>query len=66
MTHNEALEKARLDAGLTQQEVAEHLGISQPRVSRFEKGVGSFPSIDRLIQMADLYKVSLDRLVGRK
>lgn len=65
MTPNEALRAARIDAGLTQYEVAESLGISQPRVARFENGSGSFPQIDRLIQLADLYHCTLDKLVGR-
>lgn len=65
MTINEALVEARLDAGMTQKEVAEHMGVTQTRISRIETGSGSFPSISQLVQLADLYKISLDKLVGR-
>ncbi len=65
MTLCEALKSARLQANLTQKQVAEALHISQPAVAQFEKGQGSEPSVSRLIQLANLYKISLDVLVGR-
>lgn len=34
----EALIRARMEAGLTQAQVAEKMGISQPRVAQFESG----------------------------
>lgn len=40
-----ALTKARLSAGLSQAQVAERMGTSQPAVSRIESGRGA-PSID--------------------
>jgi len=61
----EALKSARLQANMTQKEVAEALHISQPAVVKFENGIGSEPSVSRLIQLADLYKVTMDVLCGR-
>jgi transcriptional regulator with XRE-family HTH domain len=66
LTYNEAMRAARINAGLTQNEVAEALHVARPIVSKFESGVGSAPSISRLIELADLYKISIDELVGRK
>lgn len=63
--YNEAMKCARLQANLTQKEVAEALKISQPAIARWENGIGSEPSISRLIELADIYKISIDKLVGR-
>ena len=41
------LRDARLDAGLTQREVAERAGTSQPAIARYEAG-RSLPDIDTL------------------
>ncbi len=47
-----------------QSELAEHLHVSQQVVSNYERGV-SEPDIEFLKRAADLYKISLDELVGR-
>ena len=60
----EALKSARLRANMTQKEVAEALGISQPVVAGWEIGKGS-PSVTRLIELADIYNTTIDKLVGR-
>lgn len=55
---------ARYAAGLTLEQVAEALHVSKVAISKFECGIGSEPRICRLIQLADLYKISIDELVG--
>lgn len=65
MTYNEALRRERLRAGLSQKEVAEILNVAQPLITKWEKGEGSAPNISRLIQLADAYNTSIDKLVGR-
>lgn len=50
---------------LTQKEVAECLGISQPSYIRYENGSAE-PTLENLIKLADLFDVSLDDLLGRK
>lgn len=64
--YNEAIKSCRLDAKLTQRKVAEALHVSQQAVAKWERGEGSEPNISRLIELADIYNVSLDKLVGRK
>lgn len=66
MLYTEALKSARLKANMTQEEVAEALHVSKGVISHWEMGRGSEPSIGRLIQLADVYKVSIDELIGRK
>ena len=49
---------------LTQQQVAQHLGISQPSYIRYEQGTAE-PSYDNLVKLANLFDVSIDYLLGR-
>lgn len=59
------IKKARLDAGYTQNQVAELTGISQSILSNLEKGKRE-PSIENLGILADFYEVSIDWLLGTK
>lgn len=65
MTYNEALRQARLIHGYSQNEVAAKIGVSKMQISKWETGDGSAPNISRLIQLADVYGTSIDKLVGR-
>ena len=58
-----ALKDARKRAGLTQTQVAEVSGIPLGTLRRWEQGVNE-PNIDMIIQLADLYGVSTDELLG--
>ena len=51
--------------GITQRQMAEYLGISQPSYIRYENG-SSQPSLEKLVIIADVFDVSIDYLVGRK
>lgn len=66
MLYPEALKSARLKANMTQEEVADALLVTKGVICHWEMGRGSAPSIGRLIQLADIYNVSLDELIGRK
>ncbi len=50
---------------LTQKQVANQLGISQPSYIRYENGKAE-PSLENLVKLADLFDVSIDYLCGRK
>ena len=50
---------------MTQSEVATALGISQVVYCRYETGVRQ-PSLELLIQLADLFDVTVDELLGRQ
>lgn len=58
------IEDLRIDHDLTQQQVADYLGCQREVYRRYEKGTRDIP-IDFAIKLCDLYKVSLDYLVGR-
>lgn len=61
---NERIKTLRLSSNLTQNQVAQVLGVAEVSVQRFEYGT-SRPSLDNLIILADYFNVSLDYLVGR-
>lgn len=63
MEFSERLKNLRRQAGLTQVEVAEKLGISQPAYASWERGVKK-PTQDNLVKIAQILNVSVDYLVG--
>mgnify|MGYP001781835942 CR=1 FL=1 len=63
MEFSERLKYLRKQAGLTQVEVAEKLGISQPAYASWERGVKK-PTQENLVKIAQILNVSVDYLVG--
>lgn len=61
---NEKLASLRSQSGLTQEEVANHLGITKAAVSKWECGQ-SMPDITLLPAIAELYATTIDDLFGR-
>ena len=57
------LKDLREDHDMSQQEVANYLGMKQPQYSRYERGLRDIPS-DVLIRLARLYKTSTDYILG--
>ena len=53
----------RLDADLTQAQVARYLGTSQAMYARYERGVNELP-IRHLLTLCELYRVSADYILG--
>ena len=49
---------------LTQREMAEKLGISQPSYIRYENG-SSEPTLENLVKIAEIFDVSTDFLLGK-
>lgn len=63
MEFSERLKKLRKQAQLTQVDVAEELGISQPAYASWERGVKK-PTQENLVKIAQVLNVSVDYLVG--
>ena len=57
------LERLRRERNLSQTEVSEALGVSQSSFCAWERGK-SRPTLEKLIELAQYYKVSLDQLCG--
>lgn len=64
MNIGEQITKLRLEQNMTQEALAEKLGVSRQAVTKWESSA-STPDISKLVRIADLFQVSLDRLVGR-
>ncbi len=61
MSFNENLKKIREEKGLTHGELAEMVGISQPTIAQYEKGI-KLPNIVIGKEIAKKLMCSLDRL----
>ena len=57
------LVELRKNAGYSQEELADTIGVSRQAVSKWERCESS-PDTDNLIELARLYKVSLDELIN--
>ena len=57
------LKDLREDHDLSQQQVADYLGMKQPQYSRYERGLRDIPT-DVLIRLAQLYQTSTDYILG--
>lgn len=58
------LQKLRKEKGVTQEQIAEHMGVSAQAISKWENG--SYPNGDLLPRLADYFGVSIDYLYGRE
>lgn len=56
------LKRFRTQSGMTQEELAEKLGVSRQAVAKWERGE-SVPDIDCCMKLAEIYGVTVDILV---
>ena len=63
MNFCDRLKNAREDRDISQKDMAEKLGISQPNYSRIETGIQE-PNLDQLIKIAEIFEISIDELLG--
>lgn len=59
------IKQLREAAGMKQSELADRMNVRPPTVFKWENGMAN-PTIANLIQLAEIFGVSLDELVGRK
>jgi transcriptional regulator with XRE-family HTH domain len=62
MKFNDKLQLLRKQKGISQEKLAERIGISRQAVAKWEIGK-SYPDMDKLIILSDLFKISIDKLV---
>ena len=62
MAFSDNLQFIRAQAGVTQEQLAEQLDVSRQSVSKWESGA-SFPEMDTLLRICDLYDVNMDTLL---
>ncbi len=54
-----SIKAARVNAGYTQKQAAQALGVSETTVIKWEKGT-AVPLADKFVEMCRLYNVSMD------
>lgn len=62
MKFHEKLQQLRKEKGLSQESLAEVLGVSRQAVSKWESG-STYPEMEKLITLSDLFGVTLDSIV---
>lgn len=62
MTFAQKIQRIRKDAGLSQEELAEQLGVSRQSVSKWELGQ-AYPETEKIVELSKLFHVSVDSLL---
>ena len=62
MKFQERIQQIRKEKGFSQEDMAERIGISRQAVAKWEAGL-TYPDVDNLITLSDLFKVSIDSLL---
>ena len=57
------LKRIRKDNNLSQEQLAEKLGVSRQAVSKWESGV-SYPEMDKVIQICKLFKLNINEFIN--
>lgn len=65
MNLGETIHQLRLHNNLSQEALADALGVSRQSVSKWENG-NAVPELDKLVKMSALFSISLDELVGNQ
>lgn len=61
----ERIARLRREQGITQQDLAEKLGVTQPNISEYERGA-YVPNATMIVRLAEILGVSADELLGMK
>ncbi len=65
MTFAQKLKDLRTRAGMSQEKLAERVGVSRQAITKWETDKGA-PDMDNLMALSDLFGVSVDELLGRE
>lgn len=62
MTLGEKLQNLRTDAGMSQEDLADRLGVSRQAISKWELGK-TVPDVKYIVELSNLYRISTDYLL---
>lgn len=65
MTLEEQIKHYRKQAGLSQEKMAEVIGVSRQAITKWENGTGT-PDIANLVAIAELFQISVDELLSNE
>lgn len=64
MNLSDNLKRLRKENNLSQEELAEKLGVSRQSVSKWESN-SAYPEMDKLIQISNMFNVGIDELLNK-
>lgn len=64
MKFGENLQKLRKEKGISQEQLAEQLGVTRQSVSKWESG-SSYPEMDKLVTICQIFSCDLDSLINK-
>ena len=64
MNLSENLKKIRKDNNLSQEALAEKLGVSRQSVSKWESGL-AYPEMDKVLQLCEMFNLNIDELLNQ-
>lgn len=64
MNLSENLKKIRKDNNLSQEQLAEKLGVSRQSVSKWESGL-AYPEMDKMLQLCQIFNLNIDELLNQ-
>jgi len=65
MNIGEVIKELRIEKDLSQQKLAEAIGVSQKAIDYWERGINE-PKASYITRLADFFEVSADFLLGRE
>lgn len=65
MTFAEKLKSIRKKAGMSQEKLAEKIGVSRQAITKWETDAG-IPDIDNMMALSSLFNISLDELLSNE
>ena len=63
MTFAEKLKSLRKQSGMSQEKLAERLGVSRQAITKWETDAG-IPEVENLMGISSLFDISIDELLG--
>ena len=64
-TIGQVIRRLRKERGITQEEMADMLGVTAQAVSKWENDVG-IPDVSQFVPIANLFDISMDTLFSRE
>lgn len=64
MNLSDNLKKIRKDNNLSQEQLAEKLGVSRQSVSKWESGI-AYPEMDKVLQICKMFNLNIDELLNQ-
>ena len=64
MKFGENLQKLRKEQGISQEQLAEKLGVTRQSVSKWESGA-SYPEMDKIVALCNMFHCDMDVLINK-